>query len=119
VFGGVDVKVAVMEGMGIAACVCAEEAPAVCAITVLMLFGSNGGTGVTIAGAHAMIKTMAIKQKKSRFPGFVILADPFNCRYSLCNDFLHTPDQPILQTDLNAVRMFRGFGKYILYNTLG
>ena len=70
VLRGVDVTVSVG---GIAACVCMDAASAVCAIYVLIAFGSSGGTGAEAVGTHARISMSAMLQKKIFLPVFMIL----------------------------------------------
>ena len=65
VLRGVGVNVSVG---GIAACVCVDAAFALCAIVVLMAFGSRGGTGVTAEGTHASIKARVVNQRNNFFP---------------------------------------------------
>jgi len=65
VFRGVEVAVVVA---GIASCVRVNAAAAVCAIYVLIAFGSSGATGVTMDGAHAMIRISVMNQRKYFFP---------------------------------------------------
>lgn len=69
VFRGVDVAVVVA---GTASCVFVNAASAVCAIYVLIAFGSSGATGVTMDGAHAMIRIRVMNQRKYFFPGDLI-----------------------------------------------
>ena len=61
VFLGVDVDV---PAEGTAASVCNSAASNVCAMNVLMEFGSSGGTGVTMDGAHARTSRNAMLQRK-------------------------------------------------------
>lgn len=67
-----SVAVAVSVG-GMAACVFADAASAVCTMEVLMAFGSSGGTGVIADGAHAITSTSTILQKKNFLAVPVIL----------------------------------------------
>lgn len=68
----VGVKGAVAVSVGMAACVFADAALAVCAIKVLMAFASSGGSGVTMAGTHAITSTSNVNQIKSFFRGSII-----------------------------------------------
>jgi hypothetical protein len=70
VLRGVGVEVAVG---GIAACVRVDAAFAVWAMNVLIVFGSRGGTGVTMDGAHAMIRIKIMNQRNNFFPGALIV----------------------------------------------
>lgn len=65
VLRGVDVLVVVG---GIASRVRVDAAMAVCAMYVLMAFGSSVGTGVTMEGAHAMTRTNAMLRRKNFLP---------------------------------------------------
>lgn len=71
VLRGVDVLVA---AGGNATCVRVDAASAVWATNVLIAFGSRGGTGVTIDGAHAMIRIKVMNQRNNFFPeDFIVL----------------------------------------------
>ena len=70
VFRGVDVTVVVG---GIASCVRMEAASAVCTMDVLIAFESSGGTGVTMDGVQARIKTNAMLHSMNFLPVSVIL----------------------------------------------
>ena len=67
VFRGVEVTVAVNVDGGIAAMVCVAAAFAVCAIKMLMEFGSvvGRGAGVGRAGAQARISVRVMNQKNN------------------------------------------------------
>ena len=110
---GVFVKVAVG---GMATIVCVAAAAAVCATYSWTAFELRVGAGFGMDGTHAVINVNTINQ-----PNMFVLWVKFFSKVQglLFHNFLYASHLPILQADLDAMRMVWGLGKDIFYHAFG